>query len=102
MGGVVLGNETNDETTNRSHGDAEPRLPGVEVEVLVANRGLEGELWRKEVDGSVVDGRDHEDSSTDELNLEGLFDLILCLDGLNVGGNEGADQADKDTNGTRQ
>ena len=98
MTGVVLGDQTDNQSTDGSHGDAHSRHPGSEFE-LTRPHGLDNleRLWQEE-DTGVVDGGNHQDGRGDELDLQSLFDLVLGLDGLDVCGNEGADQANKDTN----
>jgi hypothetical protein len=54
-------------------------------------------LWQV-VNGGTVDSGDHESSGTNELQLEGLFDIALNLHSTEISGNEGANQTDKDTN----
>jgi hypothetical protein len=95
---VVLGDKTNDQTSNSSHDDTGRGSEGGEGKNGASNNVVELELVREvELSGS-VDGGDHDDGGTDELNLEGSFDIGLSLDSLDVSSNEGADQANKDTN----
>ena len=100
VGGEVLGEETNHETTDSTHDDANSGLPGAESKSLVNTDGsLELEGGGKETDGGTVDGGDHEDGGGDELKLEGVLNAGLGLDGEDVSGQEGADEADGDTDG---
>mmetsp|Transcript_15491 Transcript_15491/g.42951 ORF Transcript_15491/g.42951 Transcript_15491/m.42951 type:complete len:818 (-) Transcript_15491:8-2461(-) len=97
VGGVVFGDQTNGQSPNGSHGDAVGGLERGEGQDFVSDSGVEVEGSGQVVDGGVVDGWDHDNGGADELYLEGALDVGFLLDGPDVGGNEGADQADKDT-----
>mmetsp|Transcript_22080 Transcript_22080/g.54564 ORF Transcript_22080/g.54564 Transcript_22080/m.54564 type:complete len:615 (-) Transcript_22080:38-1882(-) len=97
MRSVILGDQTNSQSTNGSHADADGGLHGGQRERLASDSRFKFKGGRKEVVSSKVDSWDHENSGTDELNLQGGFNVSLGLDRLDVGGNERADQAHKDT-----
>jgi hypothetical protein len=98
MRSVVLGDETNGQTSNSSHDDTGSGSEGREGENGASNSAVELERVREVVNGGTVDGGDHENGGADELHLEGRFDIALSLDSLDVSSNEGAEQANKDTN----
>ncbi|VEU41902.1 unnamed protein product [Pseudo-nitzschia multistriata] len=52
---------------------------------------------RKVIHGGVVNSGNHNNGGTDELDLEGAFDIGFLLDGPDVSSDKGAHQADKDS-----
>mmetsp|Transcript_17194 Transcript_17194/g.39729 ORF Transcript_17194/g.39729 Transcript_17194/m.39729 type:complete len:94 (+) Transcript_17194:1213-1494(+) len=64
---------------------------------MVTNSRLELEASGKVVNGSVVDSRDHDNSGTDKLNLQGAFHIGFLLHGPDVSSNERAQQANANT-----
>mmetsp|Transcript_12765 Transcript_12765/g.28758 ORF Transcript_12765/g.28758 Transcript_12765/m.28758 type:complete len:643 (+) Transcript_12765:1150-3078(+) len=97
---VILGHQTDNESTDDTHGHTEASFPRVKGKNFITNSTGELERFRQVINGSVVHGRDHDNGSRDELNLERHFHIFFSLDSRNVCGNEGADQAHKNTNGT--
>mmetsp|Transcript_6825 Transcript_6825/g.9748 ORF Transcript_6825/g.9748 Transcript_6825/m.9748 type:complete len:554 (-) Transcript_6825:187-1848(-) len=95
---VVLSDETNDKTSHGTHANTEESFPWVKSVKRVTNASLEYEFTRKVKIGSKVNRGEHKNSSTDKLDLEGGFDVLLCPDRGNVGCDEGANQANKHTN----
>ena len=98
--GVVLGDETNNETTNGTHADTDNSGVGSQLESGVTDRRSKFKRFGQEVVTGKVEGRDHENRGRDELDLEGRFDLVFGLDSEEVRGNERAEQADKDSGST--
>ncbi len=99
VGRVVLGDESNDESSDGSHHDANSSLPRVEREDSGSDGGRELEAAGEEGDGSEVHGGGHEDGGGNQLRLEGTLDIGLGLDRSQVGGNERAQKADEDSDG---
>ena len=97
---VVLGDETDDKTSNGTHSDANDGGEGRQFQGSISHGRGEFKSGRQKVITGKVNSRYHDDCRRNELDLQGRFDLALGLDGENVGGNEGAEQAHKDTNGT--
>mmetsp|Transcript_3062 Transcript_3062/g.4215 ORF Transcript_3062/g.4215 Transcript_3062/m.4215 type:complete len:213 (-) Transcript_3062:250-888(-) len=99
MGCVVLRDQTNNETSNSSHGNTGSRFPRMKSKHGVSDGSLKIKATWEVHDGYKVDSGDHEDRCCNQLNLEGTFNFILSLDSLEVSCNEGREQTDKDTNG---
>jgi hypothetical protein len=56
-------------------------------------------MLREHRHGEVVGGRDHEDGGDDDLETKSKFDLVLCLDRVDVSGDERGHETDEHTNG---
>ena len=98
--GVVLGDETNDETSHGTHTDANDGGEGGQLQGPISHSRGEFKGSRQEVITGKVNSREHDDCRRDELDLQSRFDLALRLDGENIRGNEGAEQAYEKTNST--
>mmetsp|Transcript_9564 Transcript_9564/g.14819 ORF Transcript_9564/g.14819 Transcript_9564/m.14819 type:complete len:368 (-) Transcript_9564:423-1526(-) len=98
MGSVVFCDQSNDESTNGSHYNTKPGFPWVQSECNSSHGRVERKFSRKINDSSKIDRRDSQEGGADELHLEYLFDLVFCADWHNVGSQERAEEAYKDSN----
>mmetsp|Transcript_3506 Transcript_3506/g.15455 ORF Transcript_3506/g.15455 Transcript_3506/m.15455 type:complete len:639 (-) Transcript_3506:48-1964(-) len=96
VGGVVLGDKADHAARPETRDGAAPSLGGGEVDDGSGD-SFDLELGGEEDVGKDVDNHGEDDGGGAKLNLEHLLDVNLLLHGLDVGGNEGADQAHQDT-----
>ena len=98
VGSVVLGDEADDKSTDGSSSDADEGGPGLDVMGDSDSDDFHSVIAIGEEDGGDdVDSGKHDEGGGDELSLEGELDVGLLLDGHDVGGDEGADEANKDS-----
>mmetsp|Transcript_35486 Transcript_35486/g.76589 ORF Transcript_35486/g.76589 Transcript_35486/m.76589 type:complete len:700 (-) Transcript_35486:459-2558(-) len=99
VGGVVLGDQSDEETADRAHGSAGEGLAGSADHGALGPNALQGELLGEHLVRQEVGGWQHQDGCEDHLHLQDLLDVLLLLHGADVRGHVGAEHTDHDASG---
>ena len=96
MRGVVFRDQTDRQTTDGSHGHTHRGLRWRQMQDGITDGRRQIERGGKVVHRGKVDRWDHHDGRTDQLDLQGPFDVGFTFDGPDVSGDERTQQADED------